>query len=109
MVRSGVTRSAFFVRITLPTLPNLVTVNPKESSQFGSIPPNDGNATKPIWFLRDQPFLWDEDRLGLRVLNKKGGLRFEESCKGQHMDLGYGTGGDGCADRIVRKWIGWKQ
>jgi hypothetical protein len=82
-------------------------VNPKESAQFGSIPPKEANVTEPIWFLRDHKFLWDEDRIGLRALSEQGGLRFEESCKGQHMDLGYGAAGDGCGDRIVNKWIGW--
>lgn len=85
-----------------------VTVNPKESAQFGSIPPAVANASKEIWDLEDHPFLWGQDHIGLRKLSERGRLHFDEHCKGAHMDLGYGAAGDGCAKRVVNRWVGWR-
>ncbi|KAJ9111305.1 hypothetical protein QFC20_002596 [Naganishia adeliensis] len=74
------------------------TVYPKESSTFGSLTPSQVNSSNPVIPLTDSPFLWAEDRIGLRTLAEKGHLRYgtaNESCPGSHMDLQWGekTGG----------------
>ncbi|KAK4686219.1 palmitoyl-protein thioesterase, partial [Tremellales sp. Uapishka_1] len=74
------------------------TVSPALSAHFATYSPE--NKTLLIE-LKDQP-LYKEDWIGLRALDEKGRLQLEH-CPGEHMDLG-----GGCADRIVKEWVGWK-
>jgi palmitoyl-protein thioesterase len=83
------------------------TVMPKESAWFGSeaIPEPEQDkqkiiAPKTLIPMRLQP-LYTEDWIGLRTLDKKGGVVFE-ACVGAHMELG------GCWESLVRQYVGGK-
>lgn len=77
----------------------LDTVVPGLSAHWATLSPD--NVTEIIP-LHDQP-LYKEDWIGLRKLEKRGGLHLAH-CPGQHMEIG----GEGeCGDKMVRKWIGW--
>ena len=86
------------------------TVVPKESAWFGSeaedkpdwdeqkVLGSSSTKDKAIVPMRLQQ-LYKEDWIGLRRLDNRGGVVFEE-CKGEHMQIG------GCWEKIVRKYVG---
>ncbi|KAG6886265.1 hypothetical protein C0993_006675 [Termitomyces sp. T159_Od127] len=85
------------------------TVVPKESAWFGSeeVPTefrNEeqqvilGSPAKAIIPMRSQP-LYQEDWIGLRQLDEKGGIVFE-TCVGEHMQMG------DCWKRLIQNYVG---
>ncbi|KAG6820518.1 hypothetical protein H0H93_015991 [Arthromyces matolae] len=80
------------------------TVVPKESAWFGSEAIPDGNAkqavltAKTIVPMRSQP-LYQEDWIGLRQLDEKGGVVFK-TCRGAHMQMG------NCWKELVQEFVG---
>jgi palmitoyl-protein thioesterase len=82
------------------------TVVPKESAWFGSEagaePDRDEQEifepSKTLIPMRLQP-LYKEDWIGLRALDKRGGVVFE-ACVGEHMELG------GCWESLIRQYVG---
>jgi len=93
----------------LPALKKLVlvlfsqdeTVVPKESSWFGSYAPSDETfpGDKTIIPMRMQE-LYVDDTIGLRRLDKKGGVIFR-TCDGVHMQLT-----DECWKPLVEEFVG---
>lgn len=92
----------------LSTLNNLVlvlfsqdkTVVPKESAWFGSYAPtheDTGDAT--LIPMRQQP-LYTEDRIGLRTLDKRGGVALK-ACEGEHMQIT-----KDCWEPLVQEFVG---
>lgn len=84
------------------------TVVPKESAWFGSeeVPTefrNEqrvilGSPAKVIVPIHSQP-LYQEDWIGLRQLDEKGGVVFE-TCVGEHMQMG------DCWKQLVQEYVG---
>ena len=74
-------------------------VDPAESPHFATRSLTNKTEIVPLY----EQSLYREDWIGLKALDDKGGLRLER-CPGEHMDLG---GQGGCADLLIRKWIGW--
>lgn len=85
------------------------TVVPKESAWFGSeevttVFRDNGpqvildSSAKVIVPMRSQP-LYQEDWIGLRQLDEKGGVVFE-TCVGEHMQMG------DCWKRLIQDYIG---
>lgn len=89
---------------------------PKESSWFGSYPPEDdddddalrtffdlehegGGEKKPIVPMRKQP-LYVEDWIGLRTLDESGRVALV-SCEGEHMELS-----TECWQPLVKRYVG---
>jgi palmitoyl-protein thioesterase len=79
------------------------TVIPKESSWFGSYPPEqeegEGGGEKEIVPMHQQP-LYVEDWIGLRTLDESGRVVFV-SCDAEHMRLALE-----CWQPLVEKYVG---
>ncbi|KAJ7594746.1 palmitoyl-protein thioesterase [Mycena floridula] len=85
------------------------TVVPKESAWFGSrvIPEEDFSPGHQAPMLQDDKTLvpihlhplYQEDWIGLKKLDEKGGLIFD-ICEGEHMQIG------SCWKALVQKWCG---
>ena len=84
------------------------TVVPKESAWFGSEAGDETNLDKQRVFasetdkavipMRLQP-LYQEDWIGFRTLDERGGIAFE-TCVGEHMEIRE------CWKRLVRQYVG---
>jgi len=82
------------------------TVVPKESAWFGSETAYEDDRDEQKGFqtrkalipMRHQP-LYKEDWIGLRTLDKRGGVVLEV-CLGEHMEIGE------CWERLVRQYVG---
>ena len=77
------------------------TVGPAESAHFATVSAINHTQIIPLY---EQP-LYTGDWIGLRTLDEKGRLRLAH-CPGAHMDLG---GKGGCAEMVVREFVGWKR